>query len=86
MKTYTDTSGEALPIPPREELRVGDWSSLPYDRYAAVEAWWIHADHPGFGFDPEHTEDTMREAGFTEVEIMEKITDLAAANKLGGGQ
>lgn len=75
-KTYTNTSGETLPVPPLEELRVRGWAFLTNDRYKAVEAWWTHADHPGFGLDAEHTADTMRDAGFTEPEIRDVLLSL----------
>lgn len=73
MKTYTDIGGNTLPIPPIEDLRVEDWMSLPHERYIAVEAWWIHADHPGFGADASHTVSCMRDAGFAEVEIRDVV-------------
>ena len=76
VKAYTDVDGKTLPIPPLEELRAKDWARLPHDRYVAVEAWWIHANHPGFGLDAEHTADTMRDAGFTEREIRDVLLTL----------
>ena len=79
-KTYTDIDGKTLPIPPLEELRVKDWASLSHDRYAAVEAWWIHADHPGFGRNAEHTVQCMREAGFSEAEIRDVLAGMFLTN------
>jgi hypothetical protein len=80
VKTYTNISGETLPVPPLEELRVKDWASLPRDRYVAVEAWWIHADHPGFGLSTEHTMECMRDAGFPETEIQNVLMQMLLFN------
>lgn len=74
IKTYTDTYGGLLPLPPLEDLRgLRDGQDLPADRRDAAEAWWLSADHPGFGLDAEHTASSMRSAGFSEPEIRDVL-------------
>lgn len=81
--TYIGDDGTPLPLPPLADLRDLAVTELPKERADAAEAWWIHADHPGFGMDAEHTVSAMRRAGFTELETRSYLLEMIAGSEIG---
>lgn len=74
IKTYADMYRGITPMPPLEDLRaLRDGKELPAERQDAAEAWWLNADHPGFGLSTEQTVSCMRNAEFPEAEIRDLL-------------